>query len=37
MTPLEFESWISGLASFLPRRSRENIESATLEEISPSS
>jgi len=37
MTPLEFESWISGLASFLPRRSRENLESATLEEISPSS
>jgi peptidoglycan/xylan/chitin deacetylase (PgdA/CDA1 family) len=36
MTGLEFESWVSGLASFLPRRSRENLENATLEEISPS-
>ncbi len=36
MTGLEFESCISGLAGFLPRRSRENLENATLEEISPS-
>ena len=37
MTAVEFESWISGLAVFLPRRSRVNLEDATLEEISPTS